>query len=104
MRWRLRQIFADGLPEDEPLLNLATHHDLAGLAPASIILARIDPLRSEGELLAAALQRAGVPVSCTIYEGVTQGFFGLGQIVTKALFAQAELADALARAFAPPAR
>ncbi|WP_193337689.1 alpha/beta hydrolase [Devosia beringensis] len=104
MRWRLRQIFADGLPEDEPLLNLATRHDLAGLAPASIILARIDPLRSEGELLAAALQRAGVPVSCTIYEGVTQGFFGLGQIVTKALFAQAELADALARAFAPPAR
>jgi acetyl esterase/lipase len=104
MRWRLRQVFAGAPPEDEPLLQLASRQDLAGLAPASIILAQIDPLRSEGEMLAAALQQAGVPVACTVYDGVTQGFFGLGQIVTKALFAQAELADALARAFAPPAR
>jgi len=104
MRWRLRQIFADGPPDNEPLLNLARRADLAGLAPATIILARIDPLRSEGEALAAALQRAGVPVTCAIYEGVTQGFFGTGLIVNKALFAQADLADALVRAFAASAR
>ena len=104
MRWRLRQLFADGPPDNEPLLNLARRADLAGLAPATIILARIDPLRSEGEALAAALQRAGVPVTSAIYEGVTQGFFGLGLIVNKALFAQADLADALVRAFAASAR
>ena len=32
---------------------------------------------------------------------MTQGFFGLGLIVTKALFAQSDAAEALAKAFAP---
>ena len=104
MRWRLRQLFPQGIPEDEPHLQLAGRTDLAGVAPASIVLAQVDPLRSEGEALAAALAQAGVPVSCTIYAGVTQGFFGLGLIVTKALFAQADVADALTRAFAAAAR
>ena len=104
MRWRLRQSFPDGLPEAEPLLGLAARPDLAGLAPATIILAGMDPLRSEGEALAAALEAAGVEVTCSLYDGVVQGFFGLGQVVTKALFAQGEAGDALARAFAPPAR
>ena len=104
MRWRLRQIFADGVPEAEPRLHLAGRTDLTGLAPATLILARMDPLRSEGEALAAALQRAGVPVHCAVYDGVVQGFFGLGQVVTKALFAQADVGDALSRAFAASPR
>jgi acetyl esterase len=104
MRWRLRQLFAGDVPEIEPKLQLAARTDLAGLAPTTIVLARIDPLRSEGEALAVALHRADVPVTTLTYDGVTQGFFGLGRIVTKALFAQADVADALAGAFAPPAR
>ena len=104
MRWRLQQLFPAGVPDSEPHLQLAARTDLAGVAPATIVLARIDPLRSEGEDLAAALQQAGVPVSCMIYEGVTQGFFGLGRLVNKALFAQGDVADALARAFAATAR
>jgi len=32
---------------------------------------------------------------------VVQGFFGLGLVVTKALFAQSDTADALGKAFAP---
>ncbi|MCS6758461.1 MAG: alpha/beta hydrolase, partial [Candidatus Devosia euplotis] len=104
MRWRLRQLFADGIPEYEPLLQLAERPDLAGLAPSLIVLAQIDPLRSEGEALATALQIAGVPVACLTYAGVTQGFFGLGLIVTKALFAQADVADALRKAFAAAPR
>tara|TARA_R110002020_G_scaffold255477_1_gene469207 strand:- start:973 stop:2025 length:1053 start_codon:yes stop_codon:yes gene_type:complete len=104
MRWRLRQILADGPPESEPLLQLAKRTDLAGLAPTTIILAQIDPLRSEGQALAEALQQAGVPVTCSIYEGVGQGFFGQGGVVTRALFAQGEVGDALTRAFAVPVR
>lgn len=104
MRWRLRQIFPDGVPEAEPRLHLAGRHDLADVAPATLILAQFDPLRTEGEALAAALQRAGVPVHSAVYDGVVQGFFGLGQVVTKALFAQADAADALSRAFAAPPR
>ncbi|HUH77562.1 MAG TPA: alpha/beta hydrolase fold domain-containing protein, partial [Devosia sp.] len=84
-----------------PRLDLVSRDDLSGIAATSILLAAIDPLRSEGEALAAALQRAGVPVTCQTYEGVTQGFFGLGAMVTKAMFAQSDAAEALRRALEP---
>lgn len=104
MRWRFRHLFAHPEQAEDDRINLSARHDLAGVAPATVILAQIDPLRSEGEALADALDTAGVPVNCWVYEGVTQGFFGLGLIVTKALFAQADAADALAKAFGPEGR
>lgn len=104
MRWRFRHLFDDEATITDPRIDLVSRDDLAGAAPATIILAGIDPLRSEGEALAEAFEHAGVPVNCWTYEGVTQGFFGLGVIVTKALFAQSDVADALAKAFAPSRR
>jgi len=104
MRWRFRQIFADEGESADPRINLVARDDLGGVAPATIVLAGIDPLRSEGEALAEALENAGVAVNCWSYEGVTQGFFGLGLVVTKALFAQSDAADALGKAFAPGRR
>ena len=101
MRWRYRQAFAEEAESADPRIDLSGRQDLAGAAPATIVLAGIDPLRSEGEALAVAFERAGVPVNCWTYEGVTQGFFGLGLVVTKALFAQSDAADALAKSFAP---
>jgi acetyl esterase len=101
MRWRFRQLLEDEAAISDPRIDLVSRHDLAGAASATIILAGIDPLRSEGEALADAFEHAGVPVNCWTYQGVTQGFFGLGVIVTKALFAQSDAADALAKAFAP---
>lgn len=64
-------------------------------------MAEIDPLRSEGEILTQALEAAGVAALSWTYVGVTQGFFGLGQVVTKALFAQSDGAEALVQAFGP---
>jgi acetyl esterase len=58
--------------------------DLAGVAPATIITAQIDPLRSEGEDLARRLQAAGVPVRMRNFEGVTHEFFGMGAVLDKA--------------------
>lgn len=104
MRWRFRQTFADEAESADDRINLAGREDLAGVAPATIVLAGIDPLRSEGEALAEALEQAGVTVNCWTYEGVTQGFFGLGLVVTKAVFAQSDTADALSKAFAPGRR
>ena len=101
MRWRFRHLFEDEAGLADPRINLVGRPDLAGVAPATIILAGIDPLRSEGEALAEAFENAGVAVNCWTYDGVTQGFFGLGLIVTKALFAQSDAAEALAKAFAP---
>ncbi|MET3927667.1 alpha/beta hydrolase [Devosia sp. 2618] len=104
MRWRFRHLLSEESEIHDPRIDLVSRDDLAGIAPATIILAGIDPLRSEGEALAEALERAGVDVTCWTYEGVTQGFFGLGMVVTKALFAQGDAADALNKAFVPARR
>jgi acetyl esterase len=104
MRWRFRQSFGEAEEAQDRRIALVERDDLAGVAPATIVLAEIDPLRSEGEALGEAFEQAGVPVNCWIYEGVTQGFFGLGLVVTKALFAQSDAADALGKAFAPGRR
>lgn len=74
--------------------------DLAGLPPVTIINAQIDPLRSDGEMLEDALQKAGVPVERKVYTGVTHEFFGTGAVVAKAREAQAYAAAQLQTAFA----
>ncbi|MCR6671071.1 alpha/beta hydrolase [Devosia ginsengisoli] len=76
MRWRFRQVFADEAESADARINLVAHEDWAGVAPATIVLAGIDPLRSEGEALAEMLEQAGVAVNCWTYEGVVQGFSG----------------------------
>ncbi|MGH7121663.1 MAG: alpha/beta hydrolase [Acetobacteraceae bacterium] len=48
--------------------------ELAGLPPVLIQLAQLDVLRSEGEMLAAKLQAAGVAVTREIYGGLLHGF------------------------------
>lgn len=99
MQWRLRHGFAERGQIEDTRINLCEREDLHNLAPTTLILAELDPLRSEGEVLGEALEASGSPVSLSTYDGVTQSFFGLGLIVTKALFAQAEAAEALARSF-----
>ena len=73
---------------------------LAGLPPTTIITADIDPLRSDGEMLAAALQQAGVPVQSRNFEGVTHEFFGMGAVVPESKEAVQFAATRLTEAFA----
>jgi len=74
--------------------------DLTGLPPVTIINAQIDPLRSDGALLEAALRDAGVDVTRRVYEGVTHEFFGMAAVVHKAAEAQEFAGDQLKQAFA----
>ncbi len=60
------------------------HAVVSGLPSATVILAEIDPLFSEGEAYAEKLAHAGVPVSLAAYEGVTHEFFGLAGLVSDA--------------------
>ena len=80
-------------PEDgkSPMLNLTTMADLKGLPPATVITDSIDPLMSDGKMLADKLKAAGVKTVYENYEGVTHEFFGMGAVV-----AQAEAAEGLA--------
>jgi acetyl esterase len=82
----------------DPRLNLVAAN-LAGLPPTTIINAQIDPLRSDGEMLAQKLRDAGVPTEQKTYEGVTHEFFGMGAVSDKAMAAELMAADALKKAF-----
>ena len=79
----------------DPRLNLLPRPDFAGLPPTTVVLAEIDPLRSQGEALAAALQSQGVPTSVRTFSGTTHDFFGLGGSVPEAAAAEDYAAQTL---------
>jgi len=104
MHWRMRHALEDREQLKDKRIELVGRDDLAGLPPTTLVLAELDPLRSEGEALAEALEGAGVKSNVLSYDGVTQGFFGLGVIVNKALFAQSDASEILVKAFVPGQR
>jgi len=54
---------------------------LAGLPPTLLQLAELDVLRSDGEHMAAALDKAGVAVTLETYAGMLHGFMRLSEAV-----------------------
>lgn len=82
----------------DPRINLVAA-DLKDLPSATIVLAEIDPLRSEGEALAKRLKEAGSDVEYKIYDGVTHEFFGMGAVVSDAKSAEKLVASRLRKAF-----
>ena len=71
----------------DPRINLVGA-DLKGLPPTTIVNAQIDPLRSDGETLAAAMRAADDQVEQRTFPGVTHEFFGLGKVVRGAYDAE----------------
>lgn len=99
MEWFVSHVFASKDETADPRINLLGQDSLADLPPATVILAEIDPLRSEGEALAAALSDAGVETNVRVFEGVTHEFFGMGKVVGAAAEAMAMATADLNRAF-----
>ncbi|MCW6532548.1 alpha/beta hydrolase [Sphingomonas lycopersici] len=58
--------------------------DLAGLPPAVIVTASLDPIRDQGRAYAAALALAGVPVTLREAKGNIHGFVTLRQAIPSA--------------------
>ena len=103
IEWFVKHYLASPDQAADPRIALVKQLDLSGLAPATIILAQIDPLRSDGEAYAEKLRAAGVPVTLQRYDGVTHEFFGMGAVVDKAKQAQQLAAQQLRAAFATTA-
>ena len=99
MMWFFNHYLGSDADAKDPRISLLSAN-LKGLPPATVITAEIDPLRSEGQALAARLKEAGVDVSARDYEGVTHEFFGMGAVVDKAKDAVQFAARGLERAFA----
>jgi acetyl esterase/lipase len=94
-RWALPSPAAARNPFISPLVSA----NVRGLPPATVVLAEIDPLRSQGAAYAQKLQRAGVPVRVNYYTGVTHEFFGMAALVPEAKQAVNFVANNLKAAF-----
>jgi acetyl esterase len=74
----------DDADRDDPDVAPLRADDLAALPPTTIALAEEDPLRDDGTRLAAALERAGVPVTVRVADGMVHGFLRWGGVVDAA--------------------
>jgi acetyl esterase/lipase len=97
MEWFAKHVFSSDEQKKDPRIDLV-HANLQGLPAVTLINARIDPLRSDGDMLAAALKKAGVKVDHKVYDGVTHEFFGMAAVVKDAARAQDEAGENLRRA------
>ena len=99
MRWFWDQYLPEGdrfAPDASPLRA----PDLAGVAPALVIIPENDVLRDEGEAYARRLEEAGVPVKLSRYDGMIHGFLRMPGVIDRANDALSETAEALRGAFA----
>ena len=73
-------------------------NDLAGLPPAYMIAAELDPLLDEGEAYAQRLAAAGVTVERVVYKGAPHAFLNMSKIVKSCIPAIEAGGRALAKA------
>lgn len=99
MEWFFDKVLTDPAQMEDPRVDLVGMAEVEGVAPATIITAEIDPLRSEGEAYAQKLESAGVETEHRNFEGVTHEFFGTAAVVADAEEAQNFAAERLMAAF-----
>lgn len=98
VKWFLNNYLPSPANSSDSLIALAKAN-LKGLPSATIIAAELDPLLSEGQLLADRLQQASVSVTRKEYTGVTHEFFGMATVIPEAKQAQDYVVSELKKAF-----
>ncbi|WP_260600130.1 alpha/beta hydrolase [Sphingomonas endolithica] len=98
MAWFLHHTTRTPADAADPRINLVAAN-FAGLPPVTIVAAQIDPLRSEGEMLAERLRAAGVLVDRREFARVTHEFFGGDLVIPEARAAQTYAGQRLKTAF-----
>ena len=100
LEWFVANVFKSKDETADPRIDLVGRSDLAGLPPATVITAQIDPLRSEGQAYAENLKKAGVAVDAKTFDSVTHEFFGMAKVVPEAKQAVDMASADLKKAFA----
>jgi len=98
LQWHQDNYLASPDDASDPRVDIlsARLHDLP---ETTVILAECDPIRPQGELLAEALQAAGVEVLVHQTPGMVHGFFGLDEVFPPAAEAMELAGQRLAAAF-----
>ncbi len=99
IEWFVAHYLADADPKD-PRVSPLYADVVAGLPPALVITAELDPLRDEGEAYAARLHEAGVPTQLIRYGGQIHGFMSMPGMLDDAKDALARAGAALRAALA----
>lgn len=92
MTWFDTQYFAESLLKMENWASPGLTKELAGIAPALVVTAGLDPLRDEGRDYAARLQAISPGSRHIHYPGTLHGFLGMGAIIPQADRAIREIA------------
>ncbi|HSF26058.1 MAG TPA: alpha/beta hydrolase [Actinomycetes bacterium] len=101
LEWFWRHYLGD--PPAGALLAAPLTAHLAGLAPALVVTAELDPLRDEGERYAELLAGAGVTTQIQRYDGLVHGFFGWSAFVEAADAAVSQICGQLTDLLQRPA-
>lgn len=94
MGWFVKNYLVSAAQSSDPKISIVKAN-LKGFPPTLIIGAEIDPLESEGKLLADKLKAANVQTDYKLYKGVTHEFFGMAAVIPEAKEAQGLAADKL---------
>jgi acetyl esterase/lipase len=95
-----RLYLPDGVPPDDTRGAILRADDLSGMPPVYLSTAGFDPLRDEGEELAARLRADGVPVVARRFAGLVHGYASFTAVSAAARDATLDAASALRAALA----
>ena len=99
MAWFFKHEASTKSDLNDPRLNLVEAANLKNLPPVTIVTDEIDPLMSEGHMLAKKLESVGVKTKLKNYNGVTHEFFGMGAVIKEANDAEDFVAEQLKQSF-----
>lgn len=88
-----------GAPQSDWRASPLVADNLAGVPPALIVTADVDPVRDDGRRYADLLAASGVDVSLVNVEGMMHGFFAFAPALDQATDARRLVADELRRRF-----